>query len=426
MALKKYSAEGRFKVLFVNPMTGAELTYGKFKRLGAVQPPLGMCYVAAVLGKEGYEVRVLDANLLGLSAEAIVEKIKAFSPQMVGLYATTMGFYQARHLAQRIKEFDEEIPLVLGGPHLIGMARETLEHSCFDYGVVGEGEYTMLDLVRAIESQRGFHHINGLAFRKGERAVVNPPREGIADLDALPFPARHLLPPLHKYHLKAMITKRFPATHIFTSRGCPYRCVFCCPVFGRKVRFHSPEYVVAEMEHLAKHYGIREITINDDTFNVSKKRVHEICDLLIKKDLRIIWSALVRVNLVDKPLLRKMREAGCWLIQPGIESGNQRVLDFIRKGITLEQARNTCKWAREVGLQVKSSFIIGHPTETEETIEDTIRFAQSIKADFPAFALMTPYPGTELWEMADKYGRFDKSDLSKLIPSMTAMKNGLK
>jgi anaerobic magnesium-protoporphyrin IX monomethyl ester cyclase len=409
--------DDRFKVLLIHPLVGVEETYGKFKRLGALQPPLGMCYVAAVLEREGYPVEILDANFHGLAPEVIAEKVERFAPQLVGLYATTMGFYAAQDIAERIKERNGGIPIVIGGPHLFGMAAETMELECFDYGVVGEGEYTALELVRTLESGGDFRRIGGLLFKENGVTVQNPPRTPISNPDELPFPARHLLPPLREYHLKAMTTKKSPATHIFTSRGCPYRCVFCSPVFGRRVRFHSPEYVVAEIEHLAKDYGIREVAINDDTFNVRRERVQRICELLIDKDLGVSWSANVRVNLIDKELLQVMKDAGCWLIQPGVESGNQQVLDFIKKGIKLEQARDTCKWASEVGLQVKPSFILGHPTETKETIEDTIRFAQSLGTHFPAFSLMTPFPGTELWDIAGDYGTFDKNDLRKLKPA---------
>lgn len=410
-----------FRVMFINPLVSAEETYGKrFKRLGAVQPPLGMCYIAAVLEREGYNVRILDANCLGLLAPEVIPEIASFAPQLIGLYTTTMGSTRVTQIAQEIKQAFPGTPIVLGGPHLLGMGKDILKNSCFDYGVVGEGEMTALELVKGLEAGSDVTGTNGLILRKEGQVVQNPPREAIKDLDSLPFPARHLLPPLSQYHLKAMITKKHPATHIFTSRGCPYSCIFCTDPFGKKVRFHSPEYVVAEMEHLVKDHGIKEVTINDDTFNVNRKRVFEFCKLLKKKNLKITWSCLLRVNLVDKELLKEMKGAGCWLIQPGVESGNQKILDFIKKDITVEQVLNCSKWAREVGLMIKPSFIIGHPMETKVTVEDTIRLAQSMKAHYPAFALMTPFPATEMWEIADRYGTFDRSNLSRLVPSMNA------
>lgn len=407
-------------ILFINPFVSPEETYGKFRKLGAVQPPLGMCYIAALLEKYDYQVSILDANLLGLTPEKVIEKALKVKPDLIGLYSTTMGYNKVRDLAKTLKSKRPEIPIVVGGPHVSGMAEETLQETCFDYGVIGEGEITVLELIKALEENKNLREVDGLVYRKEGKVVRNSPRKMIENLDTLPFPARHLLPPLKRYHLKAMITKRFPATHIFTSRGCPYNCIFCGHSFGKKLRFHSPEYVVNEMEELAKKCGIKEITINDDTFTVSKKRVYIICELLRKKRLGIVWSCLIRVDNVDKPLLKAMKRAGCWLVQPGIESGNQEVLDFIRKDITLEEARNACRWAKEVGIQVKDSFILGHPRETRETIEETIEFAKSLKTHFAAFALMTPYPGTELWQIADQYGTLDKSDLSKLVPSIQA------
>jgi len=249
---------------------------------------------------------------------------------------------------------------------------------------------------------------------------MNAPRQPIKDLDSLPFPARHLLPPLDIYKPKAIMYKKLPSTQIFTSRGCPYQCVFCQNPFGRRVRYHSPEYVVSEIEHLTKDYGIRDIVINDDTFTVNKERVHEICDLIDRRNIDIKWSCNVRVDCVDLPLLKRMKGAGCWLIMPGLESGNDGILKTLKKGITVEQGRNVCRWARQVGLWIKPSFIIGNPLETENSIEDTIEFAVSLKTHYPSFALMTPLPGAELWETAEQYGVFDRSDLAKLTPSQNA------
>lgn len=408
-------------ILFVNPAVSAEAIYGKrFKKLGATQPPLGMCYIAAYLAKHGITSEILDANFFHYSSNEVCKNIKKYSPPVIGLYATTMGYNKVKQLAYEIKRNCGDIPIVLGGPHVQAVGQDSVKESCFDFGVMGEGEITVHEFITALKDGKDLSEINGLLLKKDGQIIVNSKRILNKNLDDLPFPARDKLQFLTKYHLKAMITKYKPATHMLTSRGCPFSCIFCNHIFGRNIRYHSPEYVVGEMEELVYKYGMREIAINDDTFLINHKRVFRICELIKERKLKVTWSCLMNVKNITLDVLKVIKDAGCWLIQPGIESGNQEILKIIDKPVVLEEALRVSKWAREVGLMVKPSFILGHPTETKETIEQTINFAIKMKAHYPAFALMTPFPGTRLWDEAEKYGTFDKSDFDKLIPSSSA------
>ncbi len=405
------------KILLINPAIDPQVAYGKnFARLGAVLPPLGLCYLAAVLRNARYETKILDINLLGFGHETALKQIARERPDLIGLYATTLGIESAEGLARKIKENFPQIPTVIGGPHISGYGRDALRCADFDFGIIGEGEKSLLELVKHIENKdKDFSAIGGLVYRKGGEIIRNEDSAVIQDLDSLPFPARDLLPDLRRYRPKKMFYKKLPFAHIFTSRGCPFQCVFCQTPFGKKVRFHSAEYVADEITSLVRDFGVREIKINDDTFNLVEERVLKIFDILSKRGIRLPWACNLRVDTVkNKDFLKAIRKRGCWLVGFGLESGNQRVLDALKKGTTLEQARQVCKWAREARLKVQASFIIGNPLDTEETIRETINFASSLPLHYPTFAFMTPFPGAELWRTACEFGSFHYEKFSDL------------
>lgn len=407
-------------VLLVNPLVDKTKIYGRYHSLGGVLPPLGLAYIAAVLQRAGHGVRILDANVLGLADGQVLSEAAAYGPEVIGITATTLSHHRAVELARALKAGGVDCPVVLGGPHVLGMEEQTLADTCFDYAVSGEGEYAMLDLVEALRGNAPVDAIKGIVRRDGGEAVYNGDRPLLEDLDSLPFPARELLPDLHLYRPKAISYKRLPSTHLFTSRGCPYQCIFCRTAFGHKVRFHSYQRTIEEIEHLISRFGIREVIINDDTFILDRERVMSICESIRRKGIDITWSCNVRANLVDKELLASMKSAGCWEVAIGLESGSQEILGNLKKGITLEQGERACRIAYELGLYVRPSFILGSPGETEETIEQTIAYARSLPVHYPSFSLMTPFPGTELWNRADEWGTFDRSDLTRLSLSSTA------
>jgi radical SAM superfamily enzyme YgiQ (UPF0313 family) len=261
--------------------------------------------------------------------------------------------------------------------------------------------------------------IDGLVWRKDKKIELNKPRRPIEDMDSIPLPARHLFGDQSRYRPAAVNYRRLPAMAVFTSRGCPNSCIFCQNSFGHKVRYHSPKYVVDEIHEIVEKYGAREIMINDDTFTIKRNRVLEIAQLIRDRKLDIVWSCNVRVNTVDLEMLKAMKAAGCWLIMPGVENGNPHILKKLKKHIKLEQVRECCNFARKAKILVKPSYIIGCPGETKATIENTIRFAKSLWSHYPGFSLMTPYPGTEMWDIAESYGTVDKSSYSQLSPAAT-------
>jgi anaerobic magnesium-protoporphyrin IX monomethyl ester cyclase len=384
-------------------------------------PPLGLAYLAAVLEKEGIDVRITDGSR-GLSITEVMDELNAYGPDIVGISCTTPTFVDAIQLAETVRQVLPGAILVLGGPHVTAIPQEAMLEEPFDVGVIGEGEITFLELVREIEDKGKLEkvdlgQISGLAFCDSGKVVLTSPRERIKNLDTLPHPARHLLPSLSQYRPTPASYRQLPVAVMMTSRGCPYGCTFCDRgVFGNYVRAHSPERVLDEIEELIERYGAREIRFFDDTFTINRKRVEKICGMIIERGLRFPWTCLTRVNTVDKDLLRLMKEAGCWQVLFGLESGDPRMLKNLNKGSSVEQNAQAVQWALEVGLGVRGDFIIGTPGETMESLENTLAFTKRIKLDYAHFNKFVPYPGTELFErlVAEGY-EFDTKNLPPIV-----------
>jgi len=275
-----------------------------------------------------------------------------------------------------------------------------------DIVVREEGEQTMLELVKVLErsSSNGLKRVLGITYREGSNIRSNPPRPPILNMDTLPFPAFHLLP-MGKYRLHPPFGRQTPAMPIITSRGCPFRCIFCSKaVFGKKYRSNSPAYIVDEIRFLKEKFGVKEIKFYDDVFTLDRKRVVAICTQLKEWGIDIPWSCETRVNLVDDELLRVMKDAGCYMIEYGVESGNQEILNYLKKGITLEKTIEAFKLTHEAGIETVAYFMLGSPQETSKTIQETIEFAKKIDPDFVQFSITTPYPGTELYSLAVEEG----------------------
>ncbi len=357
---------------------------------------------------------MIDAEAEELGNDRIISRITKFGAEIVGITSTTVAFHRAIELAKGIRDYDKGLPIVLGGPHVTALPEHALSFDCFDVGVLGEGEITFLELVQTLKNSHELRAVDGIVFRENSKLHFTKPREYISNLDELPFPARHLLPDINYYLPPPMNYRHVPVVNMITTRGCPYRCIFCDKnVFGQKYRKHSPEYVVSEIEHVIDTFGAREIAFVDDTFTVDKKRVEQIIELINKRDIHIDWSCMGRVNTVTRDLLEKMKDAGCWHISYGIESGNQKVLAFIKKGITVDQVRSAIKWSDEVGIHSKGFFMLGHLTDSEETIGETISFAKSLPLTDVVVTLNTPIPNTEQYSLAEHYGRLDTHDWSR-------------
>jgi radical SAM superfamily enzyme YgiQ (UPF0313 family) len=402
-------------ITLINPPITPEERYGSGVGVaGGHQLPLGVCYIAAYLRREGHQVKIIDAEAEEIfDYGEIVSKIKSFKTEILGITCCTVSFYRAIALAKRIKA-NIDIPIILGGPHVTAMPEYSMSFEEFDYGVLREGERTITELVNAIENKKSVSKIKGIVYRERKGKVkITKPREYIKDLDSLPLPARDLVK-MRLYKPPATTYKKLPVANIITSRGCPNQCLFCDKnVFGCVYREHSAEYVVQEIEDLIKNYGIKEIAFVDDTFLVNKNRVIKIMDLMKTRGIHLPWTCMARVNNVDENLLRRMKESGCWHISYGIESGNERILKLINKGITKNQVKRAVYLTNRAGIECEGFFMLGHPTDTIETIRETIDFAKSLPLSEIAVTLTTPIPGTALYKVAKQYGTLDERDWSK-------------
>ncbi len=362
------------------------------------QPPLGLALIAAILEKEGYPVKLLDANAVEFPPEDVIGM--AAGADVVGITAMTPTIGAALNIARHLKQANRNLTIVMGGPHATLLPEETLNSSHdIDIIVRGEADETIIELLRALEDKRPLNGIAGISFMSDDKVVHTVDRTSIVDMDSLPFPAYHLLP-WRRYRPHPPHGLAMPFAAIVTSRGCPYHCAYCSkPVFGSRFRAQSPGRVVEEMAYLKDKFGVKEIAFYDDSFTLDKKRVHAIAEKIIDTGLKLAWTCETRVNLVDRELLRHMKQAGCYAVAYGIESASPEIIKTLQKDITLEQVEEAVRDSREVGLQVIGYFMLGSPGETPETIQHTIDFAKKLKVDFAQFSVTTPFPGTELYDI---------------------------
>jgi anaerobic magnesium-protoporphyrin IX monomethyl ester cyclase len=371
---------------------------------------LGLGYLAAVLEKNQYEVDVIDCQLLRLSFEEFRSEISKRQPDIVGMTSTTLTYKSALKLAKIAKEVCPNCLPVLGGPHVTFCDDKALEE-CPELDVVvrREGENTLLELVQRLEAGKSFHDVLGTTCRKDGKIVRNPDRPYIEDLDALPFPARHLWPMERLREYEDIL-------YLATSRGCVYWCEFCTTVrmHGRKYRMRSPKNVVDELEFLHNTYSAEHFTFCDDAFTVDQARTEELCKEIRSRKLKIKWNCGTRVDMVTKELLLKMREAGCSSVWFGVESGSQQVLDAMRKGISIAQTMRAFNWVREVGLKPVPNVILGFPGETKKTAWETIKFVEKISPDDVGFYnVATPFPGTPMFDIVKENGWLKVTDFDK-------------
>lgn len=413
------------KTVLINPPLSAHEQAGGLEEVENVMQPLGIGYIAAVLEKNNFDVKIIDCRVSKIDFIKLLEILKRLNPDVIGMTATVLDIQKSIKFAEILKKEFPDAILVLGGPHLTSAPLKTMEQSVFDIGVIAEGEYTMLDLVKALSelnsnklTQEKLKKIKGIVFRnKDNKIEFSEQRPYIHNLDELPFPARHLYPPLSKYRPVPASYIKLPLGHIMTSRGCPNQCIFCDrKIFGNKFRARSPKNVVDELEQIIKVYKAKEVKFFDDTFTLDKKRVYEIFEEIKRRNLRFPWSCLTRVNCVDYPLLKAMKKAGCWQVAFGLESGDQRMLDMMKKGTTVEQNRNAVLWAKKAGLNIRAFFVMGMPGETPESFRKTVRFAKSLPIDVVTFYSTTLYPGNELYDIVKKEGKILHEDYSQYNP----------
>jgi len=363
--------------------------------------PLGLAYMTAVLREAGHEGLLWDPENQDMTYEDVRRRLSEERPRIVGISCATAGFQNALRIARIAKEVGGSI-VVLGGIHASSLPVETLEqYPEIDITVYGEGENTMMELVTAYEESGSpnLSKIRGIAYRECDGIIgKNPPRPFIHDLDVLPLPARDLLP-MEKYNIPKHLAIGGRSATMITSRGCPHECIFCGMqlTLGRPYRSHSAERVAMEMETLVRDYGVKYIAFWDDTFTINRKRVVEVCNTLIERKIKVKWFALCRVDNVDLELLKLMKKAGCAAVSYGCESGDPEILKAIKKKQTVEEIRAAIKATKQAGIKCLASFMFGNPGETKETIERTIDFAVELSPDIAFFFVLTPFPGTEVY-----------------------------
>jgi radical SAM superfamily enzyme YgiQ (UPF0313 family) len=368
-----------------------------------------MAYIAAVLRKKGHHIQVIDADAHAFSPEQMKTLLKKLDYDVVatGGLATTFKF--VKELCDEVKRIRPDVKIIAGG-HFISPSPEVVMNSTkIDIGVLGEGEETTLELVEALDRNEGLHGIPGLVFKEGTKLIRTKSRDVIQDLDSLPFPARDLFyadEVYSKYSFSGSVFGARRTLSILTGRGCPYQCTFCS--YERRARMRSVDNVLAEIEELRGRYHIEALDIQDELFILNKARATEFCEKLMRKNWNLRWMACGRVNMVDKELLKLFKRAGCVFLGYGIESGDENVLERMKKGITPEQTVSAVRWAREAGIEPGGSFILGMPGEDHTTVRNTVKLYKEInnyRNHAYEFFFATPYVGTELYDEMRSKGR---------------------
>lgn len=376
-------------------MTTVTLIYPYFHRSNDNSifrfPPLGLGYVASCLKKAGIAVELVDCTFL--KQDEALKRVRRSRPRIIGMQVMFSMKEKALELASLLKK-DCEL-LVAGGPLPTSDPEEFL-HS-FDVVVVGEGEQTMLELVRAVQNGTGLVNVKGIAFKEKDKVEVTPSRDFIKDLDGIAFPSREFFN--HEAYMRYFKEKfGYTETSVITSRGCPFSCDFCSrPVFGNSFRSRSAANIVDEVEVVHK-LGYERVWFADDCFTLDRKRLPKICDELARRRANVSWECLSRVDTVDGPIAQKMKTAGCVRVFFGIESGNDLVLRIMKKQVTTKQAEKAVRIFKKAGIQVGAFFILGYPGENSETVLDTVKFASSLPLDYLSFTFPYPIPGTPLFD----------------------------
>ncbi len=385
------SLQNKMKVLLVFPPLSAKERYDKnVSASSGTLPPLGLCYMAAILEKKGHVVKIIDCPVNSYTQDNVLKEIENFKPDWVGLSAITLLIDRAIEITNLIKGKHPKIKILIGGPHATIMPKETLKQTKASIVISGECEDVLANIIEG----------------KIKKKIVYA--KPIKDLDKLPFPARHLLDMKKYTSLPNNYRYSSNVFQILTTRGCPYTCTYCASANGI-FRQRSVENVIAEIKHLIKDYNIREIAFWDDIFTMNRQWVIDFCDTLKQEKIKLAWSCETRLNLIDSELARKMKKAGCWNIFLGIEAGVQELLDNVKKRTTLDVIRKGMKAVKKAGIEVRGAFMLGLPGETPELARKTIDFAIELDPDYAQFSLTTPYPGTELYKTYEKWGKLDKN-----------------
>lgn len=377
--------------------------------------PLGIGYLAAVLEKNQYEVNVIDCQALRPTHNQLKAELIKSHPDVVGVTSATLTYKPALEIVKTAKEALPNCLLILGGPHVTVLDEQTLNEAPeADIIVRGEGEQTMLELADLVSRSdlKNIQEVEGITFRRNDKIVRNKDRAFIQNLDELPHPAYEHFQ-LSKYKLSGKMY-----LPIITSRGCPFQCTFCLAskMCGKRFRTRSPKKVVDELEWLRDVHGADVFAFYDDTFTFDTKRAYEICEEMRNRGFDLPWDCRTRVDRISTEILSKMRDTNCQLIHFGVESGSQKMLNAIKKGTTVEQNERAIRWAKEVGISVAISVVVGYPGETADMLKQTFDFIRKTGPDYVYVCQAIPYPGTELfdllrelgWEVSTEWSHYDE------------------
>lgn len=374
-------------------------------RFASQHIPLGIAYISAVLKENGQDVKVIDPRFSDCEND-LISTIEKQRPDIIGFSFITPF---ADISFNRIKSVKERLPdciIVAGGPHPTVDCMNTIKESDINFLLLGESEYSFLELIEELEKRRpNLKKVDGIIFKKSGRVVVNKKRRFIENLDELPFPARELFP-LDKI-FRCVPVRRFelyPYANLFSSRGCPFNCNFCQPtkrmLFGNKLRFRSAGNLVDEIDYLNEKYKLRYFDIDDDTFTNKRSRVMEFCDELVKRGLDIKWLCQTRSDKVDRKLLLNMRKAGCYAVLYGIESGSQKILDLMNKNVEVQVQKEAVKDTNSSHIISFANIMLGYPGEDEEDLKRTLEFLNEVRPDYTVPNLTSPFIGTHLYHQA--------------------------
>lgn len=390
-----------------------------------VVPPLGLGYLATSLKKNGFEVVIFDCVKEKTNAYEFINIVKMEKPQIVGFTAFSSDLFEAKEYFEKIKEFDNKIITVLGGPHPSTMPSEIFifYKDLIDYAFIGEAELSFPLLIKQLAKNKKIDStvlkkIPGLIWENKHHVKVNP-ATFVTNLDSLGFPSWDLIHPETYPHAPlGGFARRFPVAYILTSRACPFQCTFCSAkaVHGLVFRRRSLSHVMKEVRYLIKERGIKEIHILDDNFTLNKDFVKEFCNKVIKEKLDFSWNCSngIRLDMVDKETLTLMKKAGCYSVSVGVESGSSRILKHMKKNLTKQTIQKQIDLIRSINIEVTGLFILGYPAETKKDILETISFAKSLNLNKASFNSFIPLPGSEMWQFLKKRGKLKLSYLNKL------------
>ncbi|MFQ6066723.1 MAG: B12-binding domain-containing radical SAM protein [bacterium] len=370
-----------------------------------IEYPIYLAYVVAVLEKAGIDVSFIDGVVEEMSIPVFASAVKNNQPDMVILECSTPSIDYDLLTVKVLKEKMKNVFIVLVGSHPTFFHENIMrENPQVDAICRGEFDLTVRDLAAALLNGDDLKKVRGITYRDESGIHVNEVRPLIKNLDELPFPARHMVK--SDYYRQGTFMGKHSTTMV-TSRGCPYRCIFCLwpgTLYGRKFRARSPENIVDEIEQIVKDHHVDEIYFDDDSFALNRPRLLRICELIQKRRIKVKWIPQCRVSSMDEEVVRAMKRAGCHYIRFGVESGSQKMLDVMKKGINLGQIKQAFDLCREAGIRTQAFFLLGIPGETPETIRETMEFAKKLRPDSAQFAVVIPHPGTELYEVCKRKG----------------------